>query len=174
MAILFNSLQQKNQYLQLQVPNITCGIPLHQVKKIFSLMALTAIPEAPHYLAGVFNYQGSLVPVMDLGLRLGQTPLAAYTSNTCVVLCNTPENETFLGLIVGSVGNVIEISHSEIHLAPQFPGKLSPFSGIYRQQRQICFLLNTDALLNSSLTELYAALPAEIQIVAQKILKAGD
>lgn len=160
--------QQKSQYLQLQAQELSCGIPLHQVNKIFSLMALTAVPKTPHYLAGIFNYHGSIVPVIDLGLRLGQKPATAYTSHTPVVLCNTLENEAFLGLIVSSVGNVIELSHNHLHLAPQFSGKALPFSSVYQQQQQVCFLLNADALLNSSLTQLYSVLPDEIDKMIQQ------
>ncbi len=163
---LFNRFQQhfrqKNQYLQLQAQEICCSVPLQQVNKIFSLMALTAVPKTPPYLAGVFNYHGNLVPVLDLSLRLGQQPATGYSCNTQVVLCNTLENEAFLGLIVSSVGNVIELSHNQLHLAPQFSGKALPFSSVYQQQQQVCFLLNTDALLNSSLTQLYSVSPDEI------------
>lgn len=171
---LFNRFQQhfrqKNQYLQLQVQDLSCGIALQQVNKIFSLMALTAVPKTPGYLAGVFNYHGSLVPVLDLSLRLGQKPSEAYNCNTPVVLCNTLENEAFLGLIVSSVGNVIELSHNQLHLTPQFSGKALPFSSVYQQQQQVCFLLNTDALLNSSLTQLYSVSPDEIaKMIKQNI-----
>lgn len=166
MATSFNSFQQhfrqKNQYLQLQALNICCGISLHQVSKVFSLMALTVVPKTPSYLAGVFNYHGSIIPVIDLSLRLGQKPAAAYTTGTNVVLCNTLETGAFLGLIVSSVGNVIEINHSQLHLASQFAGKAAPFSGVYQQQEKVCFLLNTDELLSSSLTQLYSASPDEI------------
>ena len=171
---LFNRFQQhfkqKNQYLQLQVQALSCGIALHQVNKIFSLMALTAVPKTPSYLAGVFNYHGSIVPVIDLALRLGQKPTTSYTSNTPVVLCNTLENDAFLGLIVSSVGNVLELSHNHLHLAPQFSGRTSPFSSVYQQQQQVCFLLNTDALLNSSLNQLYSVKPEEIdRMIKQNI-----
>lgn len=166
MALSFNSFQQhfkqKNQYLQLQAADISCGISLHQVNKILSLMALTTVPKTPHYLAGVFNYHGSIVPVIDLSLRLGQKTVAAYSSNTCVVLCNTLENGALLGLIVSSVSTVIELSHKHLHLAPQLQGKTSPFSGIYQQQQVCCFLLNTDSLLSSSLSQLYSVPPDEI------------
>jgi purine-binding chemotaxis protein CheW len=168
---LFHSFQQhfkqKNQYLQLQAQNITCGILLHQVNKILSLMALTAVPKTPHYLAGVFNYHGSIVPVLDLSLRLGQKPTAAYTSNTAVVLCNTLENGAFLGLIVSAIGNVVEISHNHLHLVPQLQGKSSPFSAVYQQQQTCCFLLNTDALLNSSLSLLNSIPPDEINAIIE-------
>ena len=159
--------KQKSHYLQIQTQEINCGVSLHQVNKIFSLMALTAVPTAPNYLAGVFNYHGSMVPVIDLSLRLGQKPVAIYSSNTPIVLCNALENEAFLGLIVSSVGNVIEINHSHLQLAPQLQEKSLPFSAVYQQQQTCCFLLNIDALLGSSLANLYGISPDKIN----KIMK---
>ena len=176
---LFNRFQQhfqrKNQYLQLQAEELGCAIPLHQVNKVFSLMTLTVVPKTPPYLAGVFNYHGSLVPVIDLSLRLGQKVTKDYTCQTPVMLCSTQENEAFLGLIVSSVGNVIELSHNQLHLAPQFWGKALPFSSVYQHQQQICFLLNADALLNSSLTQLYSIAPEEIdKMIHQNIFNFNE
>jgi chemotaxis signal transduction protein len=169
---LFNSFQQhfkqKNQYLELQVQDISCGISLHQVNKVFSLMALTSVPKNPSYLAGVFNYQGSTVPVIDLSLRLGQSSVSLYTGNTPVVLCNTLENGAFLGLIVTSIGNVIELSYNHLHLTQHLQGKTLPFSAVYQQSSQACFLLNTDALLSSSLNLLYGVPPDEIDIMIKQ------
>lgn len=168
MALSFNRFQQKTQYLQLQAMEVNCCIALQQVQKIFSLMALNAVPNTPDYLAGVFNYHGSIVPVLDLSLRLGQQPDSGYNTNTCVVLCSTLESEALLGLIVSAVGNVIEISRNQLQLAPQFSGKSPPFFAIYQQQQACYFILNTDTLLGSSLSELYSVPAAEInQIIKQ-------
>lgn len=155
MALSFNRFQQKTQYLQLQALEVHCCIALPQVNKIFSLMALAAVPNTPDYLAGVFNFHGSIVPVIDLSLRLGYQPGTSYSCNTCVVLCNSLENESLLGLIVSSVGNVFEINRNDLQLAPQFSGRSPPFSAIYQHRKTCYFILNTEALLGGSLTELY-------------------
>jgi chemotaxis-related protein WspB len=160
--MLFSRFAQKTQYLQLQAGDVLCCLSLSQVQKLLSLMALTPVTDTPPYLAGVFNYHGSTVPVIDLSLRLGQAPAVNYTCNTMVAICKTLENDALLGLIVSAVGNVIELSRDDLQLAPQFTGKAPPFSAVYQQQQACCFVLNVDALLNSSLTDLQSVSPAEI------------
>jgi purine-binding chemotaxis protein CheW len=160
--MMFSRFTQKSHYLQIQAADVLCCLPLDRVHKIFSLMALTPVLGSPGYLAGVFNFHGNIVPVLDLSLRLGQPATENYSSNTCVIVCHTFENDAYLGLIVSTVGSIIELSRDELQLAPQFAGRTSPFSAVHQQQTNVCFVLNTDALLNSSLTQLYSLSPEEI------------
>ncbi len=165
MAESFNGfhqqLQQKRLYLELQAKTVACCVQVTQVDKIFPLMALTQVSGTPGYLAGVFNYHGITVPVIDLAMRLGETVDAPYTANTQVLVCIL-EEKLRLGLIVSGIGNVIAIGHADLQLAPQFPGKSSPFSAVYQQRRQSRFVLNASAILDSSLTELFSLKPAEV------------
>jgi purine-binding chemotaxis protein CheW len=47
------------------------GLPLAVVDRVLRAVELTALPEAPRIIAGVFSLQGRPVPVVDLRRRFG-------------------------------------------------------------------------------------------------------
>jgi purine-binding chemotaxis protein CheW len=55
------------------------------VRRIIRLPLLTPVEDMPAYVTGVFNLRGSIVPVVDLGMRLGHPP-RDYRVSDCVVL----------------------------------------------------------------------------------------
>ncbi|MCK5120574.1 MAG: chemotaxis protein CheW [Methylococcales bacterium] len=160
--------QRTVKYLQLQAQGVLCAIELKRVERIVSLMALNPVPSAPDYLVGVFDYHGFIVPVIDLSLRIGQTSAVTYDINSSVVLCETMSQDTLVGLIVTDVGDVIELKNSELQLLSEFSDKQSPLYACYKQASPICFLLDSDILLDSSLSDVEAMLPKEIRQIIEK------
>jgi len=166
---LQHSFQKATQYLPVMASGVVCAIELKRVEKIVSLMALELVPSAPEYLAGAFNYQGAFVPVIDLALRVGHQTPSLYDINSSVVLCETMETGSLVGLIVSSVSDVIDVSYSELQLAPEFSNRQSPFTACFKVADEACFLLNSDVLLDSSLSAINAVTPDEIkQAIEQK------
>ncbi|MBM3457313.1 MAG: purine-binding chemotaxis protein CheW, partial [Armatimonadetes bacterium] len=87
--------------------------------------ALTVVAEAPPYLAGLLNYRGAIIPIFDLGCRLGLARRRPSLTDTVVVL--NPDAATIsawprCGLIVDHVRDVVELSPDEIEPPPAFDG----------------------------------------------------
>jgi len=166
--ILFqHRFQKSTDYLNIQAGKIACAIALARVHKIVTLMALEYVPNAPNYLAGVFNYHGQVVPVIDLLLRIGEQPPASYDINSSVLLCETVEQEGLIGLIVSYVGDIVQVNYAELQLSPEFTGKQSPFLACYKKKLGVVFLLNSDVLLEHSVSDFNAVLPSDIQQAVQ-------
>ncbi|MEO1270700.1 MAG: chemotaxis protein CheW, partial [Myxococcota bacterium] len=51
------------------------GISVSQVCELLVLTRPTSVPNTPHYVRGVINLRGQVVPVIDLRLRLGMVSL---------------------------------------------------------------------------------------------------
>lgn len=47
------------------------AIDLSQVERVVSMVAVSPLPKTPAVVAGVINYRGSVVPVLDLRPRFG-------------------------------------------------------------------------------------------------------
>lgn len=77
------------QYLTFRLGAERFAIPTGAIREIIRLPALTGVPLMPAFLRGVINVRGTVLPVMDLSLRLG---LAAtvFTKRTCVVILELP------------------------------------------------------------------------------------
>ena len=61
----------EGRYLTFTVNEEDYGIGILKVREIISTPKVTAIPLMPRYLKGVINLRGSVIPVIDLRLRLG-------------------------------------------------------------------------------------------------------
>ncbi|RJG10215.1 purine-binding chemotaxis protein CheW [Pseudomonas cavernicola] len=57
-----------------------------EVVEVLPLLRLKQIPEAPHWVAGVFAHRGMLVPVLDLSALTFAQPAAARTSTRIVLV----------------------------------------------------------------------------------------
>jgi chemotaxis-related protein WspB len=82
-------------------------IPLLQAKKI---------PGAPGYVAGIINYRGMPVPVLDLCALGGGSPCRQYYS-TRIVLVRYPmaeDDKRLIGLIAERATDVVACDESDI------------------------------------------------------------
>jgi len=91
----------------LEARDIVEIIPLLQAKKI---------PGAPGYVAGIINYRGMPVPVLDLCALGGGSPCRQYYS-TRIILVRYPlaaEDKRLIGLIAERATDVVACNESDI------------------------------------------------------------
>lgn len=79
--------------------------------EILRIVAITSLPEAPHFIPGIIDLRGEIIPVVDLGIRFGFKH-KIYNLNTPIIVAKAA-NRT-VGLIVDQVTEVITVSSSEI------------------------------------------------------------
>jgi len=53
------------------------AVELRWVREVFTLGYITKVPQAPRTIAGVTNFRGSIMPVLDLGFVLDELGIAA-------------------------------------------------------------------------------------------------
>ena len=63
---------ETSRYLTFKVDETIYGIALDHIKEIIEYGPLTQVPLAPDFIRGVFNLRGSVLPVIDLAVRLGK------------------------------------------------------------------------------------------------------
>jgi purine-binding chemotaxis protein CheW len=96
----------RHPYLTFRLQGAWYAVEASWVKEILQLPALTPVAEVPHYIIGVVNYRQHILPVMDLGLRLGQPPRSYQIQDHVIVL----ERESrLLGMLVNEVQGVHEM-----------------------------------------------------------------
>jgi len=96
-------------FLLCQIGEHRYALEARLVAEVLPLVAITPIPQAPAGVAGVFDYRGVPVPVIDLSqLTLGRP--ARNRSNTRIVLVhypNGPGRPFLLGLIAERVTETV-------------------------------------------------------------------
>ena len=62
------------EVVSFHVDGRTYALPLEQVVEVVRMVAVTPVPDAPPWLAGVVNLRGKLIPMIDLRPRFGAAP----------------------------------------------------------------------------------------------------
>ncbi|HET98154.1 MAG TPA: purine-binding chemotaxis protein CheW [Desulfurivibrio alkaliphilus] len=137
---------QKDKYLTFHLNREDYGIEIRFVTEIIGIQNITRVPDMPHFLKGVINLRGKVIPVMDVRLRFGM-PEQEYDERTCIVVVNI--NETAIGLVVDKVQEVVDIPESQVEPPPEMSrGKSSPFlQGMGKIGDEVKILLNIEQLL---------------------------
>jgi purine-binding chemotaxis protein CheW len=91
------------------------GVDIAQVQEINRMVAITHVPRAPHFMEGVINLRGQLIPIIDLRTRFGM-PRAEQTKNTRIVV--TEIGGKRVGMVVDSVSEVLRVPIEQIEDAP--------------------------------------------------------
>ena len=73
------------KYLTFALGEEEYGVAILNVQEIKGYAPVTPIPNTPPYVKGVMNLRGTIVPVIDLRLRLGM-PVADYGPFTVIVV----------------------------------------------------------------------------------------
>ena len=85
------------------------------VIEIINDHSITALPMVPHYVKGIINLRGSILPVIDIRLLMDREA-EEYTSKTCIIVLNI--DSVAIGMSVGRVRQVIDIDLSEVQPIP--------------------------------------------------------
>ncbi len=125
------------------------GIDILRVQEIRSYEEPTRIANAPHFIKGVVNLRGVIVPVVDLRIKLNCEKVE-YNGFTVVIVLNV--HGRVVGAVVDSVSDVLELSHELIKPAPEMNTTVdtSFITGIASVGERMLILMDIAALMSSA------------------------
>lgn len=136
---------QAGQYLTFHVGKELFAIGILVIKEIIQYGQLTTVPLMPGYIRGVINLRGSVVPVIDLSVRIGRGQ-AVVGKRSCIVILEVDcDGEALdIGVMVDAVAAVIEIAPDCIEPAPSFGASVRTdfIEGIAKVDGQFIVALN--------------------------------
>lgn len=98
------------------------ALRIQQVREILGLSQMTPLPLTPAFVLGVMNLRGIVVPVIDLGARLGLGP-ATPGRRSCVVLVDAPPGDDgkplVMGVLVDAVHEVFRARDEDMEAPPR-------------------------------------------------------
>jgi purine-binding chemotaxis protein CheW len=126
------------------------GVPINSVQEIVRVPdELIHVPKAPAFVEGVINLRGSVLPVIDLRLRLG-LPRVERSDRQRIMVFLIAEVRT--GFIVDQVTEVLKIPRSVIEPTPQLSaqqGKLLARMANMEKQKRMVQLIDPAYLIQS-------------------------
>jgi purine-binding chemotaxis protein CheW len=130
--------------------NDVYGFPLEDVREIIRPSRPALVPEAPPHVRGVINVRGSILPVVDLGMRLGVSSGGDASEGAKIVVLDYGRART--GFLVDGIREVLEVSRDMLQEPPAVTRTAegrSVVSGILDVRGQIIALLDKQVLVSS-------------------------
>lgn len=129
-------------YLTFRTGNVTCAALVETVKEIIPFPPVTRVPRVSPVVLGVMNLRGSVVPVIDLSLRL-ELERTVPTARACVLVIGEGDHAE-IGLLVSSVNVVLDMTPEEIESVPDFGTGIRKnlLSGIARSGQDLIPILD--------------------------------
>ena len=106
----------RGKYLTFLVGDVGYGIEISYVVEIISVQEITLVPHTHPYVKGIINLRGTVVPVIDMGMRFGQGEVV-YTEKTCIIVLSM--DDMSVGILVDGVQDVSNIDDENIQDPPQ-------------------------------------------------------
>ena len=122
------------------------GIEILRVKEIKEMIRITRVPKAPHYVRGVINLRGEVIPIVDLRKKFN---LEKRNDNDSTRIIIVAVEEITVGLVVDTSSEVVGILNKDIEEAPETIGSFEQgyISGIGKVGSRLIILLNVDKIL---------------------------
>lgn len=157
-AELEDEMDDDEQVVVFRLDKEEFGVPINSVQEIVRVPEeLIHVPRAPAFVEGVINLRGSVLPVIDLRLRLGLPRVERSDSQRIMVFLIA---NVRTGFIVDQVAEVLKIPKAVIEPSPKLSGEqgrlLSRMANMEKQKRMVQLLEPAHLVEGEELTTLAA------------------
>lgn len=132
------------------------GVNVLKVREIIRMPIITRVPNTPHYVQGVINLRGKVIPIIGMRARFGLN--AAPHDNYTRIMVMDVSGE-LMGFIVDSVSEVIRISANEIQPSPAVVSSnidQECIAGVINQPDRLLVLLNLENMFTPEERQLFS------------------
>jgi len=129
------------EFLCFRVSDEIYGINIMDIKEIIKPREVTEIPRAPLFVSGVLSLRGTIIPIIDMRVRLGLDREEPTGKERIVVIKNS---NSFSGLLVDEVIQVVQVPLDDVEDAPAILDGIDRdfISGLGRSDGRLIILLN--------------------------------
>lgn len=133
------------ELISVRIGDQSYAIDIMAVREIRGWTAATPLPHAPPHVLGMMNLRGAILPVIDLGGRLGLGPADPNSSSVVVV---AQIGEAQVGLVVDAVSDILTVTEGLIQSPPDIGGEILNYvNGVMTTDIGIVSLLSLDNVL---------------------------
>jgi purine-binding chemotaxis protein CheW len=141
-----------DRYLLFGVSGRTYGCDIDVVREIVPFRRCTRLPGAPSYVCGLINLRGTVVTVLDLGLRLGAAPVNRTDGSVILV----EQGTRVVGLGVDELREVQRIAAGDVEGADAAGGEgadapAGAVRGVARVGPAVVMLLDVGSIIKQAL-----------------------
>lgn len=119
------------------------GIDVMRVREISSMTDITKSANSPHYVKGIINLRGSIVPIISLRSRFG-FPDVVDDSLNCIAVMDFKGELT--GFVIDEISDVVSVKCNDIQPPPLDTVSQPWIEGILDIKQRLVVLLNLEHL----------------------------
>jgi purine-binding chemotaxis protein CheW len=136
------------QLVSFKIGDEEFGIDILKVHEINRMLGITKVPNAPHYVDGVINLRGKVIPIIDLRSRFGMAR-KEKDKNTRIVVVEL--SGKIVGFVVDAVKEVLRIPKSVTEPTPQIVTGVATeyISAVGKLEDRLLILLDLDKVLSA-------------------------
>lgn len=105
----------RTEYLSFGIGDHEYSVDIMSVREIRGWTKTTSLPHAPRYVRGVINLRGTVLPVVDLAMRLGLDETEPEERNVIIVV---DVGSRVMGLRVDAVSDILSFSPDQLQPPP--------------------------------------------------------
>lgn len=139
--------EEEGQLVVFELAGESYGVDIAAVNTIIRMQPITHVPRSPHYIEGVINLRGSIIPVLDLRKRFGLSEGELTKTSRIMVV---EADGTTIGMIVDAVTETLKLSNDAIE--PPSPITTTADSeyvqGVGKTDNRLIVLLRIDKILS--------------------------
>ncbi len=144
---------QAGKYLSFVLGREEYGLEILKVQEINGMMDITRVPRTKHYVRGVINLRGRVIPIISLRDKF-KMPKVEDTEKTCIIVVQVQYQDDVLtmGIIVDEVSEVLNIAENAIEPPPSFGGGMEEtdfITGMGKLEDKVVILLDIDMVLDA-------------------------
>ena len=153
----FDSSRIAGKYLTFALGSERYGLEILKVQEIIGVIKITKVPRAPHFMKGVINLRGKIIPVVDLRLRFDMEE-REYDKKTCVIVVNATFGDQVIavGVVVDTVLEVTNFDENSIQPTPEYGGSVDTkfIIALGKVAENVIILIDIDQVLAGAAPDL--------------------
>jgi purine-binding chemotaxis protein CheW len=153
--------ESRNELIQLVSFNLDqeeYGVDVLKVREIIRMPIVTRVPNTPHFVEGVINLRGKVIPIISMRKKFGLME-TEYDKQTRIMVMDV--DGELMGFIVDSVSEVIRVSGSEIQPSPAVVVSSIDqdcIAGVINQAERLLVLLDLEKMFSNDEKSLFGSL----------------
>lgn len=136
----------ENQYVVFKLGKEEYGIDIMNVKEIVPHQESVKVPNAPHFVSGIINFRGHVIPIIDLKKRFHLAD-SAIDGNTRIIVINLKGKQ--VGYIVDEASQTIRLMDEDIDPTPDVVNSIDRkfITGVGKKDNRLIILIDLEQVL---------------------------
>ncbi len=121
------------------------ALPVSSMERVFPVVEVTSLPDAPDIVTGIVNIHGSIIPVFNIRRRF-RLPETAVNLTDKLIIARTAGRS--VGIVVDAVSDVMEYPEKDIVNADKIVPGMEYIDGVAKLDDNMILIHNIDKFLS--------------------------